>query len=89
MPKVDSLNRLEDLFKAMNSHYASISKSARTTELYVSDITKKYRDILNLSYKDYNGFFFDTLPSLNGNLQELALQIENIKLELESVKEKQ
>lgn len=89
LPKVDSLNRLEDLFKAMNSHYASISKSARTTELYVSDITKKYRDILNLSYKDYNGFFFDTLPSLNGNLQELALQIENIKLELESVKEKQ
>ena len=89
IPKSDSLNRLEDLFKAMNSHYASISKSARTTEVYVSDLAKKYRNIMSLSYKDFNSFFFDTLPSLNGNLQELVLQIENIKQELETVKEKQ
>ncbi len=89
LPKSDSLNRLEDLFKAMNSHYASISKSARTTEVYVSDLAKKYRNIMSLSYKDFNSFFFDTLPSLNGNLQELVIQIENVKQELESVKEKQ
>lgn len=89
LPGGDELNRLEELFRAMNAHYASISKSARTTEVYVSDIAKAYRNIMNLSYKDYNRFFFETLPSLNGNLQELVIQISNIKNELESVSEKQ
>ena len=46
----------EELFRAMNAHYASISKSARTTEVYVSEIAKTYRKIMNLSYKDYNSF---------------------------------
>ena len=89
LPGGDELNRLEELFRAMNVHYASISKSARTTEVYVSDIAKAYRNIMNLSHKDYNRFFFETLPSLNGNLQELVIQISNIKNELESVSEKQ
>lgn len=56
---------------------------------YVSDLAKAYRNIMNLSYKDYNKFFFETLPSLNGNLQELVIQLSNIKKELESVSEKQ
>ena len=89
LPKSHGLNRLEELYRAINTHYSSISKSARTTELYVSDIAKKYRDILNISYKDYNAFFFEVLPRLNSDLQELVLQIENIKNELETVKEKQ
>lgn len=89
LPEGDELNRLEELFRAMNAHYASISKSARTTEVYVSDVAKKYRKIMNLSYKDYNSFFFDTLLSLNDNLQELVIQLSNIKKELESVSEKQ
>lgn len=89
LPGGDELNRLEELFRAMNAHYASISKSARTTEVYVSDVAKKYRKIMNLSYKDYNSFFFDTLLSLNDNLQELVIQLSNIKKELESVSEKQ
>ena len=89
LPKGDNRNRLEKLFKAMNTHYASISKSARTTEAYISDIAKKYRDILNISYKDYNAFFFDVLPKLNGNLQELTIQIRTIKQELETVSDKQ
>lgn len=89
LPKGDALNRLEELFKAINTHYASISKSARTTEVYVSDVAKEYRNILNISYKDYNQFFFDVLPRLNGNLQELVIQIRNIKQELETVNEKQ
>lgn len=88
LPKGDGLNRLEELFRAINTHYASISKSARTTEVYVSDLAKKYRDILNITYKDYNAFFFDVLPRLNADLHELVLQIGNIKEELESVEEK-
>ncbi|MCC8105780.1 MAG: hypothetical protein LIO99_07220 [Clostridiales bacterium] len=89
LPKGDALNRLEELFRAINTHYSSVSKSARTTEIYVSDVTKRYRDILSLSYKDYNEFFFVTLPGLNDNLPELALQIENIKQELENVNGRQ
>lgn len=89
LPKSDTLNRLEELFRGMNAHYASISKSARTTEVYVSDIAKKYRDIMNLSYKDYNAFFFEVLLKINSNLQELVIQIENIKHELETVNDKQ
>lgn len=85
----EGMNRLEVLFRAINAHYSSISKSARTTELYVSDIAKKYRDILNISYKDYNAFFFNTLTNLNDDLQELVIQIDTIKQELESVEEKQ
>lgn len=82
-------NRLEVLFRAINTHYASISRSARTTEVYVSELAKKYRNILNISYKDYNAFFFEVLPKLNNNLQELVIQIRNIKNELDSVENKQ
>lgn len=89
LPKGDGLNRLEELFRAINTHYTSISKSARTTEIYVSDLAKKYRNILNISYKDYNAFFFEVLPDLNLDLQELVIQIGNIKEELESVSVKQ
>ena len=88
LPKGDDLNRLEELFRAINTHYASISKSARTTEVYVSKLAKQYRDILNISYKDYNAFFFDVLPRLNADLHELVIQVGNIKEELESVEEK-
>ena len=88
LPRENNINRLEELFKAINAHYASVSKSARTTEVYVSDIAKTYRDILNLSYKDYNAFFFETLTQINGDLQELVIQIKNIKDELDSVGEK-
>ena len=88
LPKGDGLNRLEELFRAINTHYASISKSARTTEVYVSNLAKQYRDILNITYKDYNAFFFDVLPRLNADLHELVIQIGNIKEELESVEEK-
>ncbi len=88
LSKGDGLNRLEELFKAINTHYASISKSARNTEVYVSELTKEYRNILERSYKDYNAFFFKELPRLNLDLQELVIQIGNIKEELELVRKK-
>ena len=55
----------------MNSHYASISKSARTTEKYVSAEAMKYRDILNVTHTDYNKFFFETLTEIDGDIQGL------------------
>jgi len=82
-------NRISRLFSAMNTHYASISKSARTTELFVSDMTKKYRDIMNLSYSNITRFFFEKLTAINPDLQELVIQIQDIKEELEAVPKKQ
>ena len=81
-------NRLKRLYTAMNSHYASISKSARTTEKYVSDEAVKYRDILNVTHTDYNKFFFETLTEIDDDIQRMDIHIKNIKNELEAVPEK-
>ena len=78
-------NRLKELFAAMNKHFVSISKSARTTERYVSDSAKHYREIMSVTYKDYNRFFFETLLNLNPDMQELVILIKNVTFELENV----
>lgn len=78
-------NRLKGLYVALNLHFASIPKGARTTEKFVSSITKQYRDIMNVSHNDYNQFFFKILPQINNDLHELIVQIKNIKKELENV----
>lgn len=80
-----SRNRLKELFNAMNKHFISISKAARTTDKYVSESAKLYRDIMSITCKDYNKFFFEKLPQINDDLQSLVIQISNIILELENV----
>ena len=81
-------NRLKRLYTAMNSHYASISKTARTTEKYVSIEAMKYRNILNAIHTDYNKFFFETLREIDDDIQRLDVRIKSIKNELEDVPEK-
>ncbi len=78
-------NRLKELHTAMNRHFIAISKAARSTDRFVSDKTKQYRDILSVSYKDYNRFFFEILKQISDDEQELVMQIETIRLELENV----
>lgn len=78
-------NRLKELFAAMNKHYVAVPKAARTTSKYVSDNTKRYRDIMSITHKDYNKFFFDTLLQLNEDTQELILLMGVIVKELENV----
>lgn len=80
-----SKNRLKELLGAMNTHFASLSKSALTTDKYVSPKAKQYRDILSISYKDYNAFFFDVLPKIDSDYGTLAVQLKTIKTELENV----
>ena len=80
-----SKSRLKDLLSAMNTHFAGVSKSARTTEKFVTAKTKLYRDIMSVSYKDYNAFFFEILPQINKDLSELSYELEVIKNELENV----
>lgn len=81
-------NRLKRLYDAMNSHYASIARSARTTEKYISNEAIKYRNILNVTHKDYNKFFFELLTEIDDDLQRLVIRIRNIKNELEAVPNK-
>lgn len=78
-------NRLKELCAAMNKHFVDISKAARTTERYVSEDAKHYREIMSITYKDYNKFFFETLVGLNPDLQELVYLIKKVKQELENV----
>ena len=82
---VNAKNRLKELFNGMNAHFSSISKSARTTDKYVSDKTKQYRDVLSISYKDYNKFFFEALPELNEDLGDLSIIVCNAVAELNGV----
>ena len=82
-------NRLKELLGAMNTHFASLTKSALTTDKYVSPKAKQYRDILSISYKDYNSFFFEVLPKLNSDYGTLVVQLRTIKAELERVPELQ
>lgn len=82
-------NRLKELLGAMNTHFASLTKSALTTDKYVSPKAKQYRDILSISYKDYNFFFFEVLPKLDSDYGTLVVQLRTIKAELERVPELQ
>lgn len=82
-------NRLKELLGAMNTHFASLTKSALTTDKYVSPKAKQYRDILSISYKDYNSFFFEVLPKLDSDYGTLVVQLRTIKAELERVPELQ
>lgn len=84
-----SKNRLKELHNAMNRHYTAIPKSARTTEKYVSERTKKYREIMGLTYKDYNAFFFEELSELGNDYDEIISSITKAKDELEHVVDKQ
>ncbi|MBD5540052.1 MAG: hypothetical protein HDR00_02490 [Lachnospiraceae bacterium] len=86
---ITSKNRLKELYNAMNRHFTVIPKSARTTEKYVSERTKQYREIMSFSYKDYNLFFFEKLCVLGSDYDEVLNVVSNAKKELESVVDKQ
>lgn len=78
-------NRLKELHKAMNVHYSSIPKIARSTDKYISQKGKHYRDIMSISYKDYYKFFFEDLMAIDDDFESLKYSLEKIKKELEGV----
>ena len=78
-------NRLRELLGAMNRHYANLPKIARATDKYVSEMAKQYRDIMSLSHKDFNKFFFVELPKMESNLDDLLQIIKRVCGELENV----
>lgn len=78
-------NRLKELYVAMNLHYSAVPKIARATDRYVSSATKKYRQIMSITHKDYYKFFFSDLLALDDNLESLVQVIKTSKQELENV----
>ena len=78
-------NRLKELHKAMNVHYSSIPKIARSTDKYISTKTKRYRDIMSISHKDYYKFFFEDLLEIDSDVESLKYSLKLIKKELEEV----
>jgi hypothetical protein len=40
---------------------------------------------MSITYKDYNRFFFETLMQMNGDTQELVIQLKKVVAELENV----
>lgn len=78
-------NRLKELHKAMNVHYSSIPKIARSTDKYISTKGKRYRDIMSISHKDYYKFFFEDLMAIDEDFESLKYTLDKIKKELEGV----
>lgn len=82
-------NRLKELHKAMNTHYSAIPKIARSTDRYISQKGKQYRDIMSISHKDYYKFFFEDLMAIEKDLEALKYTLGKICGELEGVVELQ
>ena len=79
-----SQNRLKAIYEAMMSHYKNVTKFARTTQLFVSESTKKYRKLLEKSYSNYSEFILVKLKKLSDSYNDTLTLVKNIKLELES-----
>ena len=79
-----SKNRTKALYEAMMSHYRSIPKFARTTQLYVSSQTIMYRQIMERSYTNYSKFFFVKLNAMSGEYTQSVAILKNCKHELEN-----
>lgn len=83
-PAILSKNRLKAIYDGMLSHYKAISKFARTTQAYISDQTKKYRQLMERTYVSYSTFFFTKLKGLTGDYNATLSVVVNSKNELEN-----
>lgn len=87
--KIDQIqikrNRLKAIYEGMLSHYKSVSKFARTTSIFVSDSTKKYRKLMEQTHKSYAKFFFEKAKALSGDFKASEHLICDSKKELDEV----
>ncbi|MEG0834529.1 MAG: hypothetical protein RR413_03700 [Christensenellaceae bacterium] len=82
--KLLSRNRLKAIYDGMFLQYKTVSKFARTTEIYVSDITNKYRRLMEQTHTNYIKFFFDKLRKIGGEYQTTVHALDTIILELQN-----
>lgn len=81
-------NRLKALYDGMFLHYKTVSKFSRTTEIYVSDITKFYRKLMEQTHTNYLKFFFEKLRKIGGSYDATNNALEGILTELNDAPEK-
>ena len=80
-------NRLKAIYDAMLSHYKNVTKFARTTKVYTSETTKKYRKLMERTSTNYSNFFFKKMKELGGNYVGTIDAIKLVKTELEGALE--
>ena len=77
-------NRMKAIYEAAFQHYKSVSKFARTTEIFVSEPTKRYRKLMEKNNTNYSKFVLKDLKSLTGDYESAFELIETIINELNS-----
>lgn len=80
-------NRLKAIYDAMLAHYRSVSKFARTTNIYVSESTRIYRKLIERTSTNYSGFLFKKMKELGSGYGEIIGIVNHAKIDLEGAVE--
>lgn len=83
-----SKNRMKALCDAALQHYKSVSKFARTTEMFVSEPTIRYRKLLEKNNTNYSHFVLNDLKALTGDYESAFELIKTIVEELNNAIER-
>lgn len=83
-----SKNRMKALYDAAFKHYKSVSKFARTTEMFVSESTKRYRKLMEKNNTNYSKFVLKDLKSLTGDYESAIEMLRTITEELNTAIER-
>lgn len=86
-PAALNRNRLKAIYEAVMSHYKNVSKFARTTSVYVSDRTQRYRRLAERASTNYSAFFFKKMRELGSTYAEIIDAVKLAKSELEGAPE--
>lgn len=83
-PVLRSKNRLKAIYEGMLTHYRKVSKFARTTERYISDLGKAYRRVMEGHYTSYSKFFLTELHGMTGDYTSALSAVRQSVEELDS-----
>lgn len=76
-------NRLKAIYEAIMSHYKNVAKFARTTQIYASSVTQRYRKLVERTSTNYSTFFFKKMRDLGSTYAEIIDAVKLAKSELE------
>lgn len=87
-----SKSRMKALYDAAFKHYKSVSKFARTTEMFVSEPTMRYRKLMEKNNTNYSRFVLRDLKSLTGDyesaIEMLRTTVNELNTAIDRLKEK-
>lgn len=79
-----SRSRMKALYDAEFKHYKSVSKFARTTEMFVSEPTMRYRKLMEKNNTNYSKFVLEDLKSLTGDYESAIEMLRTTTNELDT-----